>query len=141
MGIIHKISFHRRRCCSISGYQNVLISLTLELFTLDTRTRQYVFCFSMPLQCCVLGCSNLEVGHTFPKDLPKKLKWTVATTRHDPSTKRLCKTGQSNVIVNAFSTISDRWPSTNTLYPIRVTSFVSIVLILCLQLTNELQKY
>jgi hypothetical protein len=141
MGIIHKISFHRRRCCSISGYQNVLISLTFELFTLDTRTRQYVFCFSMPLQCCVLGCSNLEVGYTFSKDLPKKLKWTVAITRHDPSIKRVCKTGQSNVIVNAVSTISDRWPSTNTLYPIRATSFVSIVLTLCLQLTNELQKY
>ena len=140
MGIIHNISFHRRRC-SISGYQSVLISLTLELFTLDTRTRQYVFCFSMPLQFCVLGCSNLEVGYKFPKDLPKKLKWTVAITRHDPSTKRRCKTGQSNVIVNAFSTISDRWPSTNTLYPIRATSFVLIVLILFLQLTNELQKY
>ena len=141
MGIIHNISFHRRRCCFISGYQNVLISLTLELFKLVTRTRQYVFCFSMPLQCCVLGCSNLEVGYTFSKDLPKKLKWTVAITRHDPSIKRVCKTGQSNVIVNAVSTISDRWPSTNTLYPIRATSFVSIVLTLCLQLTNELQKY
>ena len=141
MGIIHKISFHRRRCCFISGYQNVLFSLTLELFTLDTRTRQYVFCFSMPLQFCVLGCSNLEVGHRFPKDPSKKLKWTVAITRHALSTKRLCKTGQSNVIVNAVSTISDRWPNTNTLYPIRATSFVSIVLILYLQLTNELQKY
>ena len=32
----------RRRCCSISGYRNVLISLTLELFTSVTRTRQYL---------------------------------------------------------------------------------------------------
>ena len=40
MGIIHQISFDRRRCCSISGWQNVLISRTLELLTLGTRTRQ-----------------------------------------------------------------------------------------------------
>ena len=121
MGIIHKKNFNRRRCCFISGYQNVLFSLTLELFKLVTLTRQYVFRFCMPLQCCVLGCSNLEVGYKFPKDLSKKFNWTVAITRHDPSTKRLCKTGQYNVFVNAVSTISDRRLSTNTLYPIRAT--------------------
>ena len=42
MGIIHLISFDRRRCCSISGYRNVLISMMLELLTLGTRTRQYL---------------------------------------------------------------------------------------------------
>jgi hypothetical protein len=38
MGIIHKTLFDIRRCCSISGYRNALISLTLELFTLVTCT-------------------------------------------------------------------------------------------------------
>ena len=129
MGIIHKISFDRRRCCSISGDRNVLISLTLELFTLVTRTRQYACPLDMHMWCCVLGCSNLEVGYIFLKDLSMKLKWTVAIKRHDSSTKRLCKTGQYYVIVNAVSNISDRSPSTHMLYLIRATSFASIVLI------------
>ena len=42
IGIIHQISFDRCRCSSISGYRNVLISLTLELFTSVTRTHQYL---------------------------------------------------------------------------------------------------
>ena len=42
IGIIHQISFDKCRCSSISGYRNVLISLTLELFTSVTRTRQYL---------------------------------------------------------------------------------------------------
>ena len=66
--IIHQISFDRRRCCSISGYRNVLISLTLELFTLVTRTRQYRMLFYLASVCCVPGCINSEGGHIFPKD-------------------------------------------------------------------------
>jgi hypothetical protein len=114
MGIIHKICFDRRRCCSISGYRNVLISLTFELFTLVTRTSQYVCPFSLPQRCCVHGCSNLEVGHRFPKDPSKKLKWTVAIKKLDPSTKRLYKPRQYEVIVNAVSYISCMPLSTHT---------------------------
>jgi hypothetical protein len=88
MGIIHKISFDRRRCCSISGYRNVLILLTLELLTLVTKHVNILYkcSFNLHLWCCVPGCSNSEGGHRFPKDSRRKIKWTVAIQRLDPST-------------------------------------------------------
>ena len=98
IGIIHQSSYDRRRCCSISGQRNVLISLTLELFTLGTRAPSYRLLFSMPQRCCVPGCINSDGGHRFPKDPAKKLKWRVAIKRLDPSTKRLWNPGQYDVV-------------------------------------------
>jgi hypothetical protein len=40
-----KISFDRRRWCSITGYRNALISLTLELCTLVSSTSEYIMPF------------------------------------------------------------------------------------------------
>ena len=61
IGIIHQISFDRRRRCSISGQRNVLISMTLELLTLGTRTRQYI----MNRKILYISFTNKTVLTTF----------------------------------------------------------------------------